>query len=68
MSNLPYVPDMGPQAPHLAHAYSILADHYAYRPDAVVLGKCYLCSDPAYIAARPYPDLMVAFGMVLSPR
>lgn len=50
--------------PHLARAYSILDDHYRYRPDAVVLGKCYLCSDPAYIAARPYPDLMVAFGMV----
>lgn len=59
----PQLPDMASQMPDLARAVLILEDYYRSRPDAVVMGNCYLCLDAAAFRGSPYPDCMVSFGM-----
>ena len=63
----PQIPDMASQMPDLARAVLILEDYYRSRPDAVVMGNCYLCRDAAAFRGSPYPDCMVSFNMPLPP-
>ena len=59
----PRDPDMVTQLPHILRANLILGDRYYDRPDVLVCGEGYLCSDASNVRRSPHPDCLVSFGL-----
>ena len=63
----PRDPDMVTQLPHILRANLILGDRYYDRPDVLVCGEGYLCSDASNVRRSPHPDCLVSFGLTIVP-
>ncbi len=63
----PRIPDMTTQLPDIARALYTLEEHFRSHGDVVVMGNGYLCQDASDVRRAPYPDLLLAFGMPVSP-
>ena len=66
----PWDPDAMLQIRHIARAIVTLDAYFQYyrrRDDVLVSGQGYLCRRPGEARRSPYPDLMVAIGVPISP-
>ncbi len=63
----PQISDMATQMPDIARSHETLRAHYRTRPDVAVMGNGYLCQDAGDVRRAPYPDLIVAFAMLIPP-